>query len=176
MLAVLNLEPDLRDHLWAHLLPARASHEQAAFLFCVPAPRRGRIEFDVVDTTLLLSSDFAAQEDDYLELTDAARISLIKRGHALGASLVEMHSHPAPWPAAFSRADRRGLLETVPHMRWRLKQRPYIAIVVAPCGFDALVWWQGQLIPEPLQGIQVGSTLLVPTNKSLEGWDDDELL
>ena len=77
---------------------------------------------------------------DYFELTDEARIGLIKRAHVLQASLAEFHSHLSPWPAAFSLSDRMGLKETVPHMRWRLKRRPYLAVVVAPSGFDALVW------------------------------------
>ena len=55
----------------------------------------------------------------------------------MGASLVEMHSHIGPWPAGFSYADRLGLQETVPHMWWRLKKRPYLALVVTNCSFDA---------------------------------------
>ena len=87
-----------------------------------------------------------------------------------------MHSHPFPGigAAAFSWSDRRGLTETVPHMRWRLKNKPYGAIVVAPEGFDALVWIDNPAVPLPLEGINVGGELLKPTNRSLGGWNEKE--
>ena len=55
------------------------------------------------------------------------------------AALAELHSHPSLRLAAFSLSDRIGLKETVPHMRWRLKKHPYLAIVVAPSWFNALM-------------------------------------
>lgn len=168
---LLKIDPGLRKQLWSHLLPRDSVREQAAFLFCNQHVIGGCREFDVADAAFLCADDFAAQHADYLELSDVARIGLIKRAHLLGASLVEMHSHPGPWPAAFSLSDRRGLRETVPHMRWRLKRRPYLAIVVAPSGFDALVWCDDPKVPEPLAGIQVNRELLKPTNASLEGWN-----
>ena len=81
-----------------------------------------------------------------------------------------MHSHPYPVPAAFSIADRIGLMETVPQMWWRLKARPYFAIVVAPSGFDALVWLDNPEVPGPLEAIIAGEQRLLPTNRSLGGW------
>ena len=136
---ILKLEKDLQGRLWSHLLREDTVREQAAFLFCMTEPADNGLTFVVVDQAFLGPDDFFAQHADYLELTDEARIRLIKRAHALGASLAELHSHPGPWPAAFSLSDRMGLKETVPHMRWRLKRRPYLAVVVAPSGFDALV-------------------------------------
>lgn len=169
----LQLSTALQKRLWSHLLPETTTDEQAAFLFCKTVPTVDGLLFEVVDHTLLAASDFAAQHSDYLELTDDARITLIKHAHRLGASLVEMHSHPGPWPAAFSISDRIGLKDTVPHMRWRLGQRPYLAIVVAPSGFDALVWPTNRMAPEPLCGIDVEGTVIIPTNASLNGWDDE---
>lgn len=169
----LKLTQGLHGALWSHLLPDDTKREQAAFLFCRTSPSGDGVAFEAVDYTFLGESDFAAQYADYIELTDETRISLIKRAHALGASLAELHSHPGPWPAAFSLSDRMGLKETVPHMRWRLKKRPYLAIVVAPSGFDALVWSRDAGIPEPLAAIDVGGRLMTPTNASLEGWRDE---
>ena len=121
---VLKLTAPLQSDLWSHLLPGNMLGEQAAFLFCETTDCGMGITFEVIDYTLLSEADLAAQYDDYLELTDAARIGVIKRAHMLNASLVELHSHLGPWPAAFSLADRLGLQETVSHMRWRLKKRP----------------------------------------------------
>lgn len=169
---VLKLTADDAIRLWSHLLPDDTRNEQAAFLFCKTVQAIDGLNFEAVDHALLAPSDFAAQHEDYIELTDETRISLIKRAFLSDTALVELHSHLGPWPTAFSLSDRMGLRDTVPHMRWRLKGRPYLAIVVAPSGFDALVWSENSDIPEPLAGIDVDGTLMSPTNNSLEGWDD----
>ena len=75
-----------------------------------------------------------------------------------------------PWPAQFSEYDREGLLETVPHMLWRLAKRPYAAIVVAPSGFDALVWLSDPQKPSALDALVAGSQIMKPTNLSLLRW------
>jgi proteasome lid subunit RPN8/RPN11 len=153
-----------------HLLPKGSLREEAAFLFVTTTRSDDRIEFEVIGHTLLLPSDFETQGSDFLELSDETRSRLIKTAHDLKASLVEMHSHPGPFAAAFSLADRMGLKDTVPHMQWRLQKRPYIAIVVAKSGFDALVWIDDPKIPVALSGLLAGQRLLRPTNRSLEGW------
>jgi len=163
----LHVEPALHDKVMTHLR-SPGSAEQAAFLFALRRP--GTDIFDVVEETLMGRDDLAHQYNDYLELTDQARVQLIKRAHALGASLVEMHSHPFPLPATFSLADRDGLRETVPHMWWRLANRPYFAIVVGPHDLDALAWLDNPNTPRPLDALVAGSARLTPTNNSLEGW------
>ena len=162
--------------LWRHLLPQDCSKEQAAFMFCVQRVEGDRVIFETVDVALLGAGDFSVQDDDYLELTDHCRVRLIKRAHELRATLVELHSHPHADSAVFSRSDRIGLKETVSHMRWRLKGRPYVAAVVTPSGYDALVWTHETDSPRRLGGIRAGETLYEPENASLSEWnmDDDE--
>ena len=167
---VLDLTPDLHRALWDHLLPVHSSLEQAAFLFCTSRTANGDLIFEAIDKAFLGPDDFAAQYEDYLELTDACRRALIKRAHEHGATLVELHSHPRAQSAAFSLSDLWGLQETVPHMRWRLQRRPYLAIVVAPTGLDALVWTKEPAKPRPLSGIRVETVLHKPTNASLRRW------
>lgn len=169
----LKLAAAEQTRLWAHLLPETNGDEQAAFLFCKVADTGDGLVLEASGQTLLGAGDFAAQYGDYIELTDQTRVGLIKQAHQTGTALAEFHSHPGPWPAAFSLSDLRGLKETVSHMRWRLKQRPYLAVVVAPSGFDALIWPQGAARPEPLAGIDVGGAVMTPTNNSLEGWGDE---
>jgi hypothetical protein len=93
-------------------------------------------------------------------------------------SLIEFHSHPAPWPAQFSGSDFHGFDEFVPHVLWRLKGRPYAAVVVAPRGFDALAWVTS---PRQLLGVNavvLGNEKIFPTglslNAALQGlvWND----
>lgn len=170
MRTLLKLDDELYDGLMAHLLPPGCEQEQAAFLFARQARADHQVLFEVVEATKLGPADFAAQQGDYLEMTDEKRAWLIKRAHDLGASLVEMHSHLGPWPAAFSLADRAGLRETVSHMWWRLRNRPYLAVVVTGSGFDALLWLDNPKTPRALDGLLTGNRLLRPTNNSLEDW------
>jgi len=170
--ATLRMEPAFQEALWAHLLTENDGREQGAFLFCAHEQANGEPVFHIRDSRFLGRDDFTEQASDYLELSDTRRAEIIKQAHVLNASLVEFHSHPGPWPAAFSLADRRGLQETVPHMWWRLKGRPYLAAVVAQCSFDALVWQDNPHKPKPLTGIAVGDRLFTPTNASLGGWID----
>jgi hypothetical protein len=153
-----------------HLLPDGALQEQAAFLFARVARSDSQVMFTVIAAATLGPSDLAVQEEDSLELTDSARAWMIKRAHDLGASLIETHSHLGPWPAAFSLYDHAGLRETVPHMWWRLRKRPYVALVFAQGGFDALVWLDDPRNPCALDGLVAGRRLLRPTNLSLEHW------
>lgn len=154
----------------AHLLPAGNKQEQAAFLFARADRGPAEVTLDVIETEKLGAGDFVVQKGDYLEMTDEARARLIKRAHDLEASLVELHSHIGPWPAGFSLSDRIGLAEIVPHMWWRLRKRPYLAIVVAKSGFDALLWLDNPKMPRALDSVLAGNRLLKPTNLSLGGW------
>jgi hypothetical protein len=168
--SVLRLPEGLYENLLQHLLPPTPIAEEAAFLFVHEHRSSDGVQFDVLDSRKLGPSDFEIQAIDYLELRDQTRAALIARAHHLEASLVELHSHPGPFPAAFSVADRRGLAETVPHMWWRLKKRPYLAIVVAQTGFDALLWLESPTLPQALDGVLAGERWLQPTNQSLAGW------
>ncbi len=164
MTATLTMPDGLFESLNAHLLPQGSIREEAAFLFARPADDGST--FEVIEAQLLTPADFAHHQSNYLELDDATRGALIKRAHDIDASLVELHSHPGPFPAAFSYADLRGLQDTVPYMWWRLKNRPYFAIVVADGGFDALAWIIDPAAPEPLHIVADGR-LLCPTKNTL---------
>lgn len=170
MKTYLHLATGLYDELRAHLLPPGGRIEQAAFLFAKSTQDGATIRFDVVAVRKLQANDFDNQGPAHLELSDETRKWLIKRAHDLGSSLIEMHSHPMPWPAEFSEYDRQGLRETVPHMWWRLAKRPYVAIVVAPSGIDALVWLSSPEKPVPLGALVAGTQIIKPTNRSLPQW------
>jgi hypothetical protein len=170
MKTVLRLDPGLYARILAHLFPPEGESEEAIFLCVSPQSTAEQMTFEVVDTYFAVPGDFASREADYLELTDEARIHLIKLAHQHGAALVEIHSHLGRYRAAFSPSDRAGLRETVTHMRWRLKNRPYLALVFARRSFDALVWLDDPVVPRPLDAMLVGGKKLRPTNRSLGGW------
>ncbi len=170
MKAFLRIADSRYPELIAHLLPPGSQQEQGIFLHVRPRQSNDQLIFDAVEMKKLIAADFLRQEGDYLELADDTRAGLIKRAHDLGTSLVEIHSHLGDFPAAFSWSDRIGLKETVPHMRWRLKNKPYLALVVTESNFDALVWLDDPQRPHALSGLLVGEQVLTPTNLSLTGW------
>ncbi len=157
--------------IWEHLLPEGATRESAAFIFAGFEEVNQSLVLKAQDYFLVGQDGFKAQYDDYIELSDESRISIIKKSHQTNTALIELHSHPfsSPWAAAFSLADMNGFEETVPHMWWRLPGRPYSAIVVSPSGFDSLVWLKDPHSPESLTALRVDGEMLKPTGMTLGG-------
>jgi hypothetical protein len=152
----------LRNHLLAS-----APREQGAFAYFATSDLAGALQVRAVE--LLGPADFVAQHEDYLEITDETRQRVIRTAHERGLGVIEFHSHPFPLAAQFSRADYRGLQEAVPHMLWRLKGRPYGAVVVAPHDFDGLIWQPDQSV-EQLAIIVEGDCEHAATRKSISQW------
>lgn len=168
---IIDLTKAQHTEIWKHLLPEGTSYESAAFIFAEFRVLTGSMVLTAQDFLLVGQDGFKAQYDDFIELSDETRVSIIKKAHTTNTAIIELHSHPfnTPWAAAFSLADMRGFEETVPHMWWRLPSRPYAAIVVAPCGFDSLVWLNGPYTPECLTALRVDGEILQPTNMTLGG-------
>jgi hypothetical protein len=169
----LEVSGELYVPLIRHLLRPHGVDEEAAFLFTrsVSSDRGLRL---VAEESILLAPDaFSFRSARYLELTDLTQRMLIKRAHELGAGLVEVHSHPK-FGAEFSGSDKQGLREFVPHVWWRLKGKPYAAIVVAPHGFDALAWVADPRVPQMLESMLVDGVTKHPTGLSLPRWDEED--
>jgi len=164
--AVLRIGAAELERLRGHLLRTPRC-EQGAFLFCRYSVAGGEHVFACEDWSPLERSDFEVQVGDYLELTDAGRVRLIKQAHDRGLCLVESHSHPGPYPAAFSYSDLSGLDEFVPHVRWRLRGRPYAALVFAKSGFDGLTWADAGALPQQLVAIETEKGRLTATGLTL---------
>lgn len=170
MKAFLKLPDHVYEELAAHLFESKSEFEQAAFLFATESRDDQKIILEAIQLEKLGTDDFVAQEDCYLEMTDPTLGRIIKRAHDLRTCLVEVHSHVGDWPAAFSRSDVMGLKETVPHIWWRLDNRPYLALVFARTGFDALLFLETPNQPRRLDAILAGKQKLMPTNLSAESW------
>ena len=167
----INLTKWQYTEIWEHLLPEGDTNEFAVFIFAEFKNSNSSLLLTVQDFLLVGRDGFKAQYDDYIELSDETRVSIIKQAHQTNTALIELHSHPfnSPWAAAFSLADMNGFKETVSHMWWRLPDRPYAAIVVTPSGFDSLIWLKDPFIPECLTALRVDGEILLPTNMTLGG-------
>jgi hypothetical protein len=151
----LELQQPVYRAMWKHLLPKRQRNEEAAFGFARAVEGQDGA-FELFDWRPILPVEFAFQSDYHLQLGDQARMEVIKHAHDLNASIVEFHSHLIEGPPEFSWSDIKGFKETVPHCLWRLKGKPYLAVVVSRAGFDGLVWFSKEGLPVQLDMIRAG--------------------
>ena len=163
---LLQLPPPVHQALWAHLVPPNTRNEEVAFVYVNQENSDGTQIFEYVEWFPVPMSGFQSRSSFHLELGDETRALVIKRAHDLGTCLVEFHSHLGPWPARFSPSDFLGFREFVPHVWWRLKGRPYLAVVVTKSDFDGLAWITTPQITQRLDGIVVDKHLLTPTGLS----------
>ena len=127
-----------------------------------------RVVLAAIDSYCCAPSDFKFQSSYHIELTDEVQARLIKAAWNLDCALVELHSHVGDFARpAFSPSDLDGFEEFVPHVRWRLRGKPYLAIVVTATGFDALAWTGASTTPQTLDCIQLEDRRLQPTNYTL---------
>ena len=169
---LLHLSRDVYKEIWCHLLLDSLAAESAGFLFVVPGVQEDNAQtYEHIEWYPVQSSGFVDRSWYHLELTDKVRAYVIKRAHDLGASIVEFHSHPGSRSAAFSYSDHRGFREFVPHVWWRLRGRPYFAIVVSQASLDGLAWMLNPRTPQHLDGIVVGEEVIKPSHLSSLGID-----
>lgn len=178
MRTLLELPGDVHEVLWRHLLPEDPGAEEAAFVFARCEDDNATRIFRYAELFPVPPEGFASRSPFHFELRDTTRAAVIKRAHDLSASLVEFHSHTGPWLARFSPSDWAGFEEFVPHVWWRLKARPYAAVVVATASFDGLVWRMSPDAPVRLDGILIDGELLEPTRLSplrREAYDEEPI-
>jgi hypothetical protein len=166
----LNIAQDDYQNLLRHLFPNDSDTEQAAFAYARFRRLVDAVHFDVIELRALLPQDFTIQTAWHIEIADSVRPEVLKRAHDLDACLIEIHSHRGSSPAELSHSDLTGLRETVPYVWWRLKGKPYAALVFTNTDFDALVWVIDAGTPVPLTALTVSNLLLRPTGLSMDGW------
>lgn len=126
----------------AELLAAAAAHlrgapERVMFLTAVAGGEVAKIQEH------LLIKDADLEPGPWcVQLTDEAQQRVLQWSAQRDGWLIEIHSHLGPHgdPAEFSTLDARTLSEWVPHVRWRLRQRPYAALVFGPETIDGVAW------------------------------------
>lgn len=173
MKTILNIPPEVYMELQKHLLPNIHTNEEAAFVFADVVLYDERVELNYQDWYAVQPNDYKSRSAYHFELTHETNGRIIKRAHDLDACIIEFHSHIDQEFLRFSPTDWKGFSEFVPHVLWRLRGKPYVAIVVTIHGVDALVWTNGVKKPKELSMIKTGATEVLPTNNSLKQ-DNDE--
>lgn len=155
---------EMNPHVWkqarAHL---DLEAEQVGFFLAdwVPVTRTFRVrEWKAVHDAE------GGQRELHVSLSDEARTAVIKWAMVEDGCLIEAHSHGKWSPATFSAFDLRMLDEWVPHLWWRLRRRPYAALVTSHVDFDALAWIDGPRMPEQIDGIEA-DVLVAATRSTL---------
>lgn len=110
---------------------------------------------------------FEYQSVHHVTLRDEKRPELIKWAWDADACLVEVHSHGDEGSACFSPSDVWGFDEWVPHVRWRLRGKPYAAIVTAGSTFDALAWFDATRDAVQVSVLDVDGLPMLPTALTL---------
>lgn len=135
-MATISFPQELFDQLTQHLGKAA---ESVAFMRCSTPSEDGA--FLVRSLHLVADNAITIGEDGECELDDDVRREVIMWATETEECLVEAHSHGLLFrPARFSRFDLAQLSTWVPHVRWRLRGRPYAALVTASLDFDGLAW------------------------------------
>lgn len=123
------------DH-WEQLRDALKLPEQVVFSYA--AHENGALQVTALE--VMTNGDIASQSARHVVLTEEVRPRVIKMAWDRNQCLIEAHSHGPRGRAEFSPSDLLGFEEWVPHVRWRLRGRPYVALVVAGNKWDGLVW------------------------------------
>lgn len=146
--------------------------EHVVFLLANPVIEPTKITFKVDKYNLIPDQDTDNSAYD-LKLKEDAQAKIIKWAWDNKACLIEIHSHPVYKVAtSFSSYDLDGFEEFVPHVWWRLKGKPYIALVFGQMDYDSLAWIDNPNDSVAIEGILVNGKLLKPTNntRSLNLW------
>lgn len=153
-----HIASTLIDHL------AAGRDEQLAFMLATPSAGG----FAVADIRPIGWPGLDDQTAWHLALADEERASVIKWAHEGGGVLVEAHVHRGGFAAALSTYDLDNLADWVPHVWWRLRHRPYVALVFSGTTFDGLAWLTSPDEPEQVSTLTIeGSPALIATGLTL---------
>lgn len=163
---ILYIDEETHRSLEEHLFQGES--EQVAFLYARHKEKEGETAFCVEDTYQVPEEELEYSSRYFISLTDEAFATAIKKAFESGLIPIEVHSHrDSSHAPGFSESDFEGFEDTVQHVRWRLQGRPYVAVVLAPSGFDALVWKDEQDDPEGLDAMVVADQVYHPSGRSL---------
>lgn len=161
-MTTVTLEPNAYARITNHL--RNHDTEQVIFLFFSRTATLDGDVFRVEDFYIVPSHELVHESPFHAEVSGDAQAKVIKMAWDTSLALGEIHSHPGcRRGTSFSLSDLAGFSEFVPHVRWRLKSAPYVALVFGDTDFDALAWINDPNLPEPVNVLEVGEQVYSPT-------------
>jgi hypothetical protein len=125
--------------------------EQVAFFLARPVPDGVRL----VDARAMGPADFDHQSAVHVSLAEHVRPELIAWAWERHLCLVEAHTHVRGDPVCLSPTDLSGLSDWVPHVWWRLRGRPYAALVFGDETVDGIAWRRSAADAEGVAALEV---------------------
>lgn len=162
-----NLPARPYQRILKYLFPSKVKHESVSFIFTAVKKTSLSLDFNFVEWYNVKSNEYESRSLWYVELKDNIRPKIIKKAFDLDVAIVEVHSHPHNASAEFSGSDLVGLEEFVPHVWWRLKGKPYAALVFSMSDFDGLAWIKSPAYPQQLTELLVDGRGLQPNGLTL---------
>lgn len=150
----------------------RGAHERVLFFAAAAAPGRA-----VVEDCLLLDDSDLEPGPWCVQMTDEAQQRVFRWAAKRDGWLIEAHSHLGRLgdPAKFSSVDTSGLTDWVPHVRWRLRGRPYAALVFGPKSIDGVGWVGAKgIAPVPVAAWDAGGVSSASTGLSIGRFAKEE--
>lgn len=163
---VLRYSASQWEEIQEHLVPELLSTEQAAFAFMESVESGDELVLNCIEVRLLVGKELSHQSAYNIEVAESVQAEVIKRAHDLSSSLMELHSHVFDPGPSFSYSDWLGFEEFVPHVWFRLKQKPYAALVMSPAGIDALGWESDPRRPVEVSAVLMDDQVLAPSGLS----------
>lgn len=130
----------ISDVHFGRLRTALARAEEVVFAYATHT----QDVLEVAALEVMTDADIESRSSQHVVLADGVRPRLIKTAWDRDQCLIEAHSHGPRGVAEFSASDLLGFEEWVPHVLWRLRGRPYVALVAASEAWDALAWVGGR--------------------------------
>lgn len=140
--------------------------EHVVFMLAKQVVEPTKITFRIESYSLIPDQETDNSAYD-LSLKDETQAKIVKWAWDNKACLIEIHSHPFSGKSAgFSSYDLEGFEEFVPHVWWRLKGKPYVALVLGQTDYDALAWIDDPNNSVPIEGILISGYLIKPNNNT----------
>jgi hypothetical protein len=125
----------LRRHFFQNEL------EQGAFLFAEAKREDGELNLVAADYYLVPASGWEAQVEFYLQMKDSERAKIMKLAREKNLCAIDCHSHPRACDDVwFSPSDVAGITEFAQYAKWKLRGKPFAAMVWGEQSVDAVLW------------------------------------
>lgn len=163
----ITMSTDYFERISDHL--GRSGTEQVVFLVLSQTTAADSRVFQVEDFYIVPQDGLVNESPFHVEVNGDTQAKVIKMAWDRRLALGEIHSHPGSASGtAFSPSDLDGFDEFVPHVWWRLRGSPYVALVFGDSDYDALAWIAGPNAPERVATLTVGARQYPPTGITFE--------